>query len=64
MRIGDIVRFREPLDDFEKEERFVVIELRGLRVLVEAQIPMFIKPQCSYLVSDLILANSTPSTST
>lgn len=51
--VGQTVRFREPLTDDEREERFIVIELRGERVLVEFICDMNIKPHHVYLMADL-----------
>jgi hypothetical protein len=41
----------------EATERFVVIELRGPRVLVESICDMAIKPQSVYLAADLVKAS-------
>jgi hypothetical protein len=47
-RVGDTVKFLAPLTDEEVRERFIVIELRGPRVLVEAVCDMRLRPTFVY----------------
>ena len=54
--VGQTVQFAAPLSDDEADERFVVIELRGPRVLVEFVCEMNLRPQSVYLIEDLIPA--------
>ena len=56
MRVGDVVRFKNPGNSDEASELFAVIELRGERVLVQALCAMQIKPQFAYLAADLTVA--------
>jgi hypothetical protein len=54
---GDVVKFAQPMSDAEQIQRFVVVELRGPRVLVQDLVTdMAIKPQAVYLASDLVKA--------
>ena len=57
LEVGQTLMFREPLTDDEREEReerCIVLELRGDRVLVEFICAMSIKPASVYLVADLV----------
>jgi hypothetical protein len=36
MRVGDTVRYREPMDEAEKTARFVISELNGDRLFMTA----------------------------
>lgn len=56
MRIGDVVRFRNPMTDDERVERFVVVEPRGARVLVRFVCDLPIAPTFVYLATDLEVA--------
>lgn len=56
MNVGDVVRFAVPQTEEERVERFIVLELRGPRVLVEFICDMSIKPTFTYPAEDLILA--------
>ena len=56
LNVGDKVKFSTPLTDDEAEERFVVIEYRGTRLLVEAVCDMRLKPTFVYQVEDLVRA--------
>lgn len=58
MRIGDVVRFSEPQTKDEEEERFVVLELRGDRALVEFICDMSIRPNFVYRTADLVVDRS------
>ena len=54
LHIGDEVKFSRPLTDDERIERFVVVELRGDRVLVAMkESGMSIVPTFVYLQADL-----------
>ena len=54
LRVGDEVMFARPLTDDERIERFVVVELRGDRVLVSMkESGMSIVPTFVYLQADL-----------
>ena len=53
MQVGNLVRFANPLTTAEQSERFVVLEMRGDRVLVEFVCPMTIRPTFVYLLSDI-----------
>jgi len=54
LNIGDEVKFSRPLTDDERIERFVVVELRGDRVLVAMKDSgMTIVPTFVYLQADL-----------
>ena len=54
LNIGDEVKFSRPLTDDERIERFVVVELRGDRVLVAMkESGMSIVPTFVYLQADL-----------
>ena len=54
LNIGDEVKFYRPLTDDERIERFVVVELRGDRVLVAMkESGMAIVPTFVYLQADL-----------
>jgi hypothetical protein len=57
LQVGQEVRFAEPMSADEATERFVVVELRGPRVLVEFICDMAIKPQQVYLAADLVQAS-------
>ena len=57
MKAGQTVKFKNPLNDNEEEEQFIILELRGDHVLVEYVCTMNIKPTFVYLMSDLIEAN-------
>ena len=52
----DIVKFKNPDDDKESELRFIILQCRGDRLLVELiNCPEFkIPPQFVYLTSDLM----------
>ena len=54
LNIGDEVKFSRPLTDDERIERFMVVELRGDRVLVAMkESGMTIVPTFVYLQADL-----------
>ena len=54
MKDGDVVKFREPTDTEEASERFIVLELRGDRVLVgDVNTQMAIRPTFVYLCAEL-----------
>lgn len=53
---GDTVKFLAPLTEEEAAERFVIVEDRGSRVLVEAVCDMRIRPTFVYRVEELIRA--------
>lgn len=56
MRINDLVKFAKPTKD-EIADRFIVLELRGDRVLVGMlNTGMRIMPSAVYLVADLVQA--------
>ena len=55
LAIGQVVQFAHPLTDDEKVERFLVLELRGDRVLVEFICDWLVRPTFSYLESDLVV---------
>lgn len=57
MQVGNLVRFANPLTTAEQSERFVVLEMRGDRVLVEFVCTMTIRPTFVYLLSDLTTVN-------
>lgn len=58
--VGQIVKFAVPMTDFETEQTFLVLELRGPRLLLQELHPSFdswtIKPTCVYDASDMIAA--------
>jgi hypothetical protein len=57
MKQGQTVKFKHPLTENEAGECFTVMELRGPRVLVQAQNSGFsagFVPTAVYLASDLI----------
>lgn len=55
LRVGDEVKFADPITANERIERFVVAELRGERVLVAMKDSgMSIVPTFVYLVEDLV----------
>ena len=57
LNIGDEVKFWHPLTDDERIERFMVVELRGDRVLVAMKDSgMTIVPTFVYLQADLTTA--------
>jgi hypothetical protein len=56
IEVGDIVKFVSPHTQDETTERFVILEHRGPRVLVEAVCDMKMKPAFVYLAKDLIKA--------
>lgn len=56
MNVGATVKFTNPATPGEALERFVVLENRGPRVLVEFICTMRIRPTFVYLVSDLTVA--------
>ena len=60
-RVGDIVKFAEPMSDYEKTATFKVIELRLPRLLLEDLNPtlqaMVIKPTTVHDAADLVLAD-------
>lgn len=56
MHNGQTVKFSNPTNEAERAERFIVLELRGPRVLVEFICDMSIKPTAAYLADDLIEA--------
>ena len=49
-----MLKFIEPMTQKEKDERFILIESRGDRVLVELVCDMAIRPQFVYLTADLV----------
>jgi hypothetical protein len=51
-----VVKFIAPLTADEASERFVVLEHRGTRALVEAICDMHMRPRFVYLIEDLITA--------
>ena len=51
--LGARVKFRDPATADEASERYVILELRGDRVLVEYICDMQIKPQFVYPLADL-----------
>ena len=53
MKVGDVVRFAAPETEDEESERFVVLDLRGDRTLVEFVCEMNIKPTFVYQTADL-----------
>ena len=54
LRVGDEVKISRPLTDDERIERFMVVELRGDRVLVAMkESGMTIVPTFVYLQADL-----------
>ena len=54
LNIGDEVKFSRPLTDDERIDRFMVVELRGDRVLVAMkESGMSIVPTFVYLQADL-----------
>ena len=52
---GMIVKFAELIEEGDGEARFIVIESRGDRVLVEAICSMSIKPQYNFRRSELVI---------
>ena len=52
--VGQTVKFAVPNSPDEETERFIVLELRGDRVLVEFICDMRIKPTSVYLVTDMV----------
>lgn len=58
MQVGDVVRFAAPETEDEKSERFVVLELRGERTLVEFVCEMNIKPTFVYRTADLVVESA------
>ena len=57
LTIGDVVKFAHPHTDDERIERFMVVELRGERVLVAMKDSgMTLVPTFVYLQSDLTAA--------
>lgn len=52
MKNGDTVQFKQPYSD-EIGLQMRVLEMRGDRVLVEAQVDMFLKPTSVHLVAEL-----------
>ncbi len=56
LQVGQAVRFAEPRSPDEETEQFIVLELRGDRVLVEFMCDMRIKPTYVYLVAELVPA--------
>lgn len=61
MRIGEVVRFAEPQTKDEEEERFVLLELRGDRALVELVCEMSIRPTFVYRTAELVVDRPTSS---
>lgn len=57
MKPGDVVKFREVLEDGDEDARFAVLEMRGDRVLVQSLDPAFanwrLKPTTVYSVKEL-----------
>ena len=53
MKLGNVVKFKDPINAGEAAERHVVIELRGNRVLVEFVCNMNFKPMGVYLIDDM-----------
>jgi len=54
MKAGDQVKFKAPFPD-EVGLKFIVLEMRGDRALIEAQVPMTFKPTEVQPVADLEL---------
>lgn len=50
---GDVVKYREPMDEREAAARFTVVEPRGPRVLIRFHCDMAIKPTENVLVTDI-----------
>lgn len=54
MKAGDVVKFSAPMNDTEADERYIVREMRGDRVLVELVTTYFsIKPTDVFQVAEL-----------
>lgn len=51
------MKFVAPLSDTERQERFKVLELRGVRVLVEFICEMSIRPTFGYLAATWSLSS-------
>jgi hypothetical protein len=56
LQVGQTVRFAVPKSPDEESERFIVLEVRGERVLVAFICDMRIKPTHVYLAADLVQA--------
>lgn len=54
LAVGQSVKFINPLTDDERGERFIVLELRSERVLVEFICDMTIRPTFVYPTADLV----------
>lgn len=54
--MGDVVKWKEPIDAEDADCRFVVLEIRGDDVLAEYVCDMNIKPIGQYRIADLIKA--------
>lgn len=58
LTVGTIVTWREPLDDNERQERFVLIELNGDRCFIRAICNLPLPPIGLACIDDLIPADS------
>lgn len=57
MKKGDFVKFKEPLDQDEEQERFILLEdPDGGRVLVEGVCNLTIRPTRILDIDELVLA--------
>jgi hypothetical protein len=56
VEVGQVVKFAVPQTPNEINERFVVLELRGDRVLVQFVCEMNLKPTFVYLCGDMVVA--------
>ena len=56
LAVGEVVKFIAPLTVDEANERFIVLEHRGPRTLVEAICDMQLRPKFVYLTEDLVKA--------
>jgi hypothetical protein len=61
LKLGKTVKFVTPATAEEAEERFIVLELRGDRVLVEFICDLAIRPTFVYLIQDLSIVPFPPS---
>lgn len=56
MNLNQVVKFKEPMSKDEAAERFVIVEVRGDRVLVELVCEMTIRPTFVYMAEEMVEA--------
>jgi hypothetical protein len=58
MKVGQKVKFKEILEQGDEELRFIVLEDKGDRVLVQAVVDLPFPPTYTYLKSELVVTEN------